>query len=73
MILDFHDLSTKLYSPGCKPDPWSSAMNIQKQYGVYFVRHREIRTRDPDHNKNVTIDALDRSALDPAWSAICST
>ena len=31
-----------------------------------FISLTEIQTQDPDHDQNVTIDALDRSANDPA-------
>ena len=44
---------------------WSSATNIHKQYGVYFVCHPpRIQTQDlSNHDQNITIDVLDRSAM----------
>ena len=44
---------------------WSSATNIHKQYGVYFVCHPpRIQTQDlSNHDQNITIDDLDRSAM----------
>ena len=40
---------------------WSSAMNIQKQYGAYFVRSG-IQTRDPNHDSECN-DVLDCSFM----------
>ena len=44
--------------------PWSSAMNIYKQYGVYFVHHLERKWKK-------FLD-LDRSAIGPANISIGS-
>ena len=50
--------------------PWSSAMNILKQYGVYFVQSRKNfyprRDLNPGPRPQSKSDDLDRSAIGPA-------
>ena len=43
---------------------WSLATNIHKQYGVYFVCHRQDLNMGTDNeSRYLKIDALDRSAM----------